>query len=72
MAPGPFPGVLDHLLETKEGHAYVSRATVVDRPGEVGDMAGVCIYLASQAGTFVTGAVIPADGGMLVGHAPNG
>ena len=28
------------------------------------DMAGVAVYLASRAGAYVTGAVIPVDGGM--------
>lgn len=30
------------------------------------DMAGVCLFLASRAGAFVTGAVLPVDGGILV------
>jgi len=34
------------------------------RIGEAEDMAGVAIYLASRAGAYVTGAVIPVDGGM--------
>ena len=34
------------------------------RIGRPEDMAGVSIYLASQAGAYVTGAVIPVDGGM--------
>jgi hypothetical protein len=33
------------------------------RIGEPDDMAGVAIYLASRAGAYVTGAVIPVDGG---------
>jgi NAD(P)-dependent dehydrogenase (short-subunit alcohol dehydrogenase family) len=34
------------------------------RIGQPEDMAGVAIYLASRAGAYVTGAVIPVDGGM--------
>ena len=34
------------------------------RIGEPDDMAGIAIYLASRAGAYVTGAVIPVDGGI--------
>jgi len=34
------------------------------RQGKPEDMAGVAIYLASKAGSFVTGVVIPVDGGI--------
>ena len=34
------------------------------RIGQPEDMAGVAVYLASRAGAYVTGAVIPVDGGM--------
>jgi NAD(P)-dependent dehydrogenase (short-subunit alcohol dehydrogenase family) len=34
------------------------------RIGEPSDMAGAAIYLASRAGAFVNGAVIPVDGGL--------
>lgn len=33
------------------------------RLGEARDMGGVTLFLASDAGTWVTGAVIPVDGG---------
>ena len=36
------------------------------RIGEPEDMAGVAIYLASRAGAYLTGAVIPVDGGIIV------
>jgi NAD(P)-dependent dehydrogenase (short-subunit alcohol dehydrogenase family) len=34
------------------------------RIGMPDDMAGVAIYLASQAGSFVTGAIVPVSGGL--------
>jgi NAD(P)-dependent dehydrogenase (short-subunit alcohol dehydrogenase family) len=34
------------------------------RLGEPEDMAGVAIFLASRAGAYLTGAVIPVDGGI--------
>ncbi len=34
------------------------------RIGRPDDMAGVAVYLASRAGSYVTGAVIPVDGGL--------
>jgi NAD(P)-dependent dehydrogenase (short-subunit alcohol dehydrogenase family) len=36
------------------------------RIGQPDDMAGVAVYLASRAGAYVTGAVIPVDGGITV------
>ncbi len=34
------------------------------RIGRPDDMAGAAVYLASRAGAYVTGAVIPVDGGI--------
>jgi len=41
-------------------------ACPLGRIGEPEDMAGVAIYLASRAGAYVTGVVIPVDGGITV------
>ena len=38
--------------------------TPLKRAGRPEDMAGVAIYLASEAASFVTGVVIPVDGGI--------
>lgn len=37
------------------------------RIGEPEDIAGTCIYLASRAGQYTTGAIIVVDGGVVVG-----
>lgn len=72
IAPGPFPGMLDEILATDEGRAGVSAMTVAGRPGEPEDIGAACIYLASRAGSYVTGAILPIDGGLLVGRSANG
>jgi NAD(P)-dependent dehydrogenase (short-subunit alcohol dehydrogenase family) len=42
----------------------IARSSVLNRIGRPDDMAGVAIYLASRAGSYVTGAIIPVDGGI--------
>jgi NAD(P)-dependent dehydrogenase (short-subunit alcohol dehydrogenase family) len=37
------------------------------RWGEVDDVAGAAIWLSSDASRYVTGALIPVDGGLSVG-----
>jgi len=71
IAPGPFPGMLDRFLETEEGRAAVGAVTVSGRVGKPEDIGAACIYLASRAGSYVTGAMLPVDGGLLVGKRAN-
>lgn len=71
IAPGPFPGMLDSYLETQEGRAAVGAVTVSGRVGKPEDIGAACIYLASRAGAYVTGAMLPVDGGLLVGKRAN-
>jgi NAD(P)-dependent dehydrogenase (short-subunit alcohol dehydrogenase family) len=63
IAPGPFESkmmaaTLDHFRDAIVGSCPLGRI------GEPEDMAGVAIYLASRAGAYVTGAVVPVDGGI--------
>ena len=57
------------LLRRGEQHALAARgeeiaaSSPLGRIGRPDDMAGVVVYLASRAGAYVTGAVIPVDGG---------
>ena len=63
VAPGPFQSqMMAATLETF-GEA-IARSNPMGRIGEADDMAGVAIYLSSRASAYVTGVVIPVDGGI--------
>ena len=63
VAPGPFESKMMAATLEKFGGA-IADAAPLKRIGRPDDMAGVAIYLASRAGAYVTGAVIPVDGGI--------
>ena len=42
----------------------IRRSVPLGRIGEPSDMAGTAIFLASRAGRYLTGTVIPVDGGL--------
>jgi len=63
IAPGMFPSkMLAGTLERKGIEAMVEPIPLKRLTGP-SDMAGAAIYLASKAGAYVTGAVLPVDGG---------
>jgi NAD(P)-dependent dehydrogenase (short-subunit alcohol dehydrogenase family) len=64
VAPGPFQSKMMRQTLESFGEAIVS-SVPRGRIGEPEDMAGVALYLASRAGAYVTGAIIPVDGGMV-------
>lgn len=63
VAPGPFESKMIAVTLDRFRDAIVA-ACPLGRIGEPEDMAGVAIYLASRAGAYLTGAVIPVDGGI--------
>jgi NAD(P)-dependent dehydrogenase (short-subunit alcohol dehydrogenase family) len=63
VAPGPFESKMMAATLKTLGDA-IADAAPLKRIGQPDDMAGVAIYLASRAGAYVTGAVIPVDGGI--------
>jgi len=66
VAPGPFESKM--MAETLQRFRdAIVGSCPLGRIGEPEDMAGVAIYLASRAGAYVTGAVIPVDGGISTG-----
>jgi NAD(P)-dependent dehydrogenase (short-subunit alcohol dehydrogenase family) len=63
VAPGPFESKMMHATLEAFGDSIADSAPL-RRIGQPDDMAGVAVYLASRAGAYVTGAVIPVDGGI--------
>ncbi|MFQ5416431.1 MAG: glucose 1-dehydrogenase [Myxococcota bacterium] len=63
IAPGPFESKMMAKTLDRFRDAIVASCPM-GRIGEPDDMAGIAIYLASRAGSYVTGAVIPVDGGI--------
>ena len=63
VAPGPFESkMMEWTLE--QFREQIEQSCPLGRIGRPEDMAGVAIYLASKAGSYVTGAIIPVDGGI--------
>jgi NAD(P)-dependent dehydrogenase (short-subunit alcohol dehydrogenase family) len=62
VAPGFFPSKMTrHLLENYR--ETFEKACPLGRIGEPADMAGIAVFLASRAASYINGAVIPVDGG---------
>ncbi|MEU1396032.1 glucose 1-dehydrogenase [Micromonospora zamorensis] len=65
IAPGPFESkMMAFALDDPESRAAIEQQVPLGRIGRPEDMAGTAIYLSSRAGAYLTGAVIPVDGGI--------
>lgn len=66
IAPGVFRTALNQKLldETERGREFLMR-TPMRRFGNVDELAGAAIFLASDAASFVTGEILTVDGGFL-------
>ena len=64
IAPGPFPSKMTAGIAKAMGE-QIREHVPLKRWGEPADMAGTAIFLASRAGAYVSGAVIPVDGGIV-------
>jgi NAD(P)-dependent dehydrogenase (short-subunit alcohol dehydrogenase family) len=67
IAPGPFESKM--MAATLEAFGeQIAASAPLKRIGRPDDMAGAAIYLSSRAGAYLTGAVIPVDGGIATTH----
>lgn len=64
IAPGYFPSEMtDDLFADPRLTDWVADKTVLRRPGTEAELDGALLYLASDASSYVTGHVLPVDGG---------
>ena len=64
IAPGFFPSELTtRILGDESGRNWIARHTPMRRPGEIHELDGALLFLASDASTYVTGTTISVDGG---------
>ena len=65
IAPGPFQSkMMAFLLDDPESRAAVEGTVPLRRIGHPDDVAGLIQFLCSRAGSYMTGTVIPLDGGI--------
>lgn len=63
IAPGPFESKMMAATLERFGDV-IAASSPLGRIGRPDDMAGTAVYLASRAGAYTTGAIIPVDGGI--------
>lgn len=71
VIPGPIDGTegMARLAPTEKIRTAVINSVPMARMGTPDDVAQACLFLASDAGRYISGAILPADGGWLAAGA---
>jgi NAD(P)-dependent dehydrogenase (short-subunit alcohol dehydrogenase family) len=65
IAPGPFESKMTaFMLDSQDAKEIVEQMVPLGRIGRPDDVVGLTVFLASRAGSYLTGTVIPLDGGV--------
>ena len=68
VAPGYIDTEMTRALDEREAGGDRTGGIPAERVGTVEEVAGVVSFLASEDAGYISGAVIPVDGGMGMGH----
>jgi len=64
ICPGPFLTAMNvPIAETEEGKKFIVGATALKRWGDLKEIQGAAMYLASDAASYTTGSMMVVDGG---------
>lgn len=67
IAPGWFKTEInDDFMDSEKGQAYIRGAVPMGRLGQLSELEGPFLLLASDAGSYMSGAVLSVDGAQLV------
>jgi 3-oxoacyl-[acyl-carrier protein] reductase len=67
VAPGPIATAMTDAL-SEDRLAAITDAVPLGRMGTVEEIGGTVAFLCSESAGYITGAVIPVDGGLGIGH----
>jgi 3-oxoacyl-[acyl-carrier protein] reductase len=67
VAPGPITTAMTDAL-SDERRSAITDAVPLGRMGTVDEVGATVAFLCSEAAAYITGAVIPVDGGLGLGH----
>ena len=69
FAPGPFQSRMTAFATARDEQVEkVGAGVPLGRIGAPDDVAGAALFLCSRAGAYITGAILPIDGGVSVQH----
>lgn len=67
IAPGWFPSEMtSEMFSSQRGIDWIGRHTPIGRPGQLSELDGPTLLLASDAGSYITGETIVVDGGWSI------